>query len=439
MTPAARASNPSPGIIRAARQAGRNETLQTVAATGREGVFSRLLAPFASKVTYAVPQGRFAKPILMDGALLEIRLVGTEEVLRLVPELGIYGVLPGEGQTVAERLHPYADQQIAGLREIIDGIFLQHIDLQMAADTLDGISSDGKPGGREIQKQIGRETGLQVQWNLRPEPAVSEWLRALQRSLPTKETLTFNAASKTGQFNLTFSLRVEDLAVSRLHRLQQRVETGCSVTEESEKLFSQIKDIMEPAFSGLGGGLRIWERPTFWDLMEAGFNGTVARRIQEEFGYNVRFRDFGHRMTASDVETLRVFEEKNPLLQEFESARAVYEDVLVKHQNAVIAAIGNAQSDAVKRAEASLDSARMRMNEAKVRAEEGARGPVSRLASPNDGLARQALLLLHSRLGLGADLLTLINAPGGDSAEPEKPEHPPQIDDHDKTPGDQPG
>ncbi len=388
-----------PTIIRPARQAGRNEVL-CQAALAEGGPLARVRALWSRPASYAVPQGRLGTPLLMDGALMEVRLVGTQEILRLVPELRVYGVEPGRHQAVVDCLHPHADRQLEALREIIHGIFLQYMDLQMKPEALERIITYESPGAEPIRQQIAAETGLTVRWHLRPEPVIEDWLRGLQRALPQVKTLTFNPASRTAQFNLTFSLRVEDVVLGRLYRLAQRVSEGCTIEQESQKLFARITDMLEPAFRGLGNGTRLWEHNAFWSLLQAGFNEAVSQRVEQEFGYRVEFNDFRREPTAADLEMLSAVESKKHLLVEYNSAHANYERALARRDEALDQSQDNDESETVKMSEASLDRARQRLQKAQQEMEKGAGRPSTPLATPDDSQMQQALLQFQSRLGV---------------------------------------
>ena len=200
-------------------------------------------------------------------------------------------------------------------------------------------------------------------------------------------TAVFNAESRTGQFRLSYSVKVLDVKPSRWHLAQTRMkETGgdlISVETEIKNVHGLIHQSLDHAFGVFGGREKMWEYPRFWAGIDHVLRTLVAPRIEREFGYEVVFADFKRERTPAELEAIALLEGSDRLAREFNAAEAEYIAISAKLSQHRLAYVEKEDKpDLVRPAlERQVSEARERRNEAQKAMETTSYGNASDLST----------------------------------------------------------
>lgn len=346
-----------------------------------------LLPPIFSRKPFVVPYGRFATPIDMDGKPLRARIAATHEDVILYPEIRLEAVDEGGGgEKLAGALYHSYDRQLPELRERIDGIFRTHVGMQPEVAELERIwSARASDDARDIARRIRAELGLQVDWTLEPEPSVRNWLHGLMRATPSSKTLTFNGELPSTEFSLAFSMTVERIDLAMLHKALRRAQSGLSVAQEIERLFQRVHEITNPAFRSVWTGINIWNGELVRELAIDGFGTVVARRLQSEFGYKVRFSDFTPHPNSAMIAAFKETSDPAILLGNLQASRDLVSALQGRRAQALLANDGVFESKEVTDLDRSLTRAKAEMAEAEKEYLRGNQRQTERLAEISEG------------------------------------------------------
>jgi subtilisin-like proprotein convertase family protein len=313
------------------------------------------------KIPYYVAKGTLEKSINLQADIngnpdqsnrnrLEIHLTENDHPIYLRPQITILGVsgndLPRNQNKILNWLLPHYEDQRTAIRERIYNLIHRALGVPANTDTLDLILSgrsmdspvfetlakDASLGssrsGRTIQDAVAEELGLLVSWKLALEQNLTDWIAKLKAQLPAKHTAIFNAESRTGQFRLTYSVKVVEVKPSRWHLAQARMrESGkdlISVESEISNVHGLVHQTLDQAFGVFGGQEKMWEHPRFWAGIVHVLKTLVAPRIEREFGYKVEFADFKRERTQAELEAINLLEDPQRLAHEFTEAEDEY-------------------------------------------------------------------------------------------------------------------
>lgn len=280
------------------------------------------LPPIFERKPFVVPYGRLAMPIDMDGKPIHAHIAETHEEVTLYPKLRIEAVeKEGGGEKLAAAVCHAYERQLPELRERIDGIFRAHVGLQPDVARLERIWSSRAKDADDIEGEIRSKLGLLVSWTLEPEPTIAKWAHSLMRATPVSKTLIFNPELPSTTFSLAFSLIFERIDLSLLHKAKRRAGAGLNVTQEIERLFQRVHEITNPAFRSVLTGINIWNSELIRELAIDGFGTVVARRLQNENGYKVRFSDFAPEPNQETIKALKETSDPAITLARLQSAR----------------------------------------------------------------------------------------------------------------------
>jgi len=346
-----------------------------------------LLPPIFARKPYIVPYGKFAAPIDMDGKPLRARIAATREDVVLYPELRLEGVAEGGGgDKLASALVNAYDRQLPELRDRIDGIFRSHVGMRPEVEELERIwSPKASEDARDIARRIRADLGLDVDWTLEPEPAISHWVHSLMKSTPASDTLTFNAELPSTEFSLTFSITIERVDLSVLHMAQRRATAGLTLQQEIERLFKRVHEITNPAFRSVWTGINSWNAGIVRELAIDGFGTVVARRLQNEFGYKVRFSDFTPQPNAAMITAFRETSDPAILQAGLRAARNLVDALQNRRAQALLANDGVFDAKEVTDLNQSLTQAKSELIEAEREYLRGNQRQTERLAEISEG------------------------------------------------------
>lgn len=359
----------------------------------------------AGGVKYVVPSGRLRRSISFDGAVLTANLEETGEQTRLYPRVRALGLArdgsPKQlGRIFAAAMHGHLDRQIPRMREIVHGVFVDHLGLRTTADALDSIATHDAAGSAAIHAELRSQLGLEIAWSLDPEPRVSAWVRKLQALIPAAVTQSFNAESETSQFNLTYSAQIIRVRPSRLHVVQRRCQEGLAPAAEVQEVLNRVFAILNPAFGVFGDGSRIWQYRNFWRMVEAAFEQVVAPTIADEFGYEVSFQDFRRERTPSEKVVLSLLEDRERLTREYKEAESFLLATQRKEREVIVENDYRLDEEEVVQVRDAVVWAREAMEDAKAKMEASSRGRASSLGPEDSENARRLLKAFHDRLQL---------------------------------------
>ena len=267
---------------------------------------NKWLPAVMTRESFVIPTGEFAKPIDMDGNPIRTRVPLTDEPIEIHPELTLHGVA-GEagGRRLAAALYHHTENQITAIADLIDGIFRRTIGRHPDMDQLQQLCDPHTREYRELAEKIEDELGLNVEWTLQPEPRAAKLLNQLRIHTPVQETLSFNEELPAEEFKLTFTLTVVGADLRQIHQIIRRAEGNRSVRDEIATIFKRVKEITVPAFRSALMGVTQWNQDIIRELAVDGIANTVARKIQQDYGYVVKFTDFSPELNRVLADALK--------------------------------------------------------------------------------------------------------------------------------------
>lgn len=400
------------------------EQVVVLDSTNRLVQLLKLVLPVGG-VRYVVPCGDLRSAEWLDGSLLEVRIAETSELITVYPKLSIIGLTKSldkvdAGKILAAILHNELETQLSCIRRRVHDIFHDYVGLRCPEAKLSAISysENDTPEARELKRRIFEQTGLNIAWTLDLEPEIMTWVHKLQAQLTKPVTKSFNAESRTAQFNLTFTSRIVAVDPAKHHIVQRRARSGESPALEMSNVLNYVHAILNPAFGIFGEeGLRIWQRTNFWSLLTQGFESYVAPRVAKEFGYQMEFSDFKRERTAAELETLELLENKDRLQKDFLEAEKFRDEVKAKYREVLRENNFNAEHRHVVGMLPAIKIADDEVERTQAKLESASRGAASQLSREDDGRAKLALKRFHDQLGLDCPDLLKLDSEGASQAE----------------------
>ena len=344
-----------------------------------------LLPPIFARKPFVVPYGKLSVPIDFDGIAIRARIPETHEDVTLYPELRLEAVeKEGGGEKLVAALYHAYESQLPELRKRIDGIFRTHVGLQPEVARLERVWSSRAKDADEIEGEIRTKLGVLVSWTLEPEPAISKWMHSLMRITPVSRTLTFNNELPSTTFSLSFSITVERVDLTMLHKTKRRAESGLSISEEIDRLFQRVHEITNPAFRSVWTGINMWNGELVRELAIDGFGTVVAKRLLSEFGYKIKFADFTPEPNAAMIAAFEKTSDPAILLTGLESARGLVATLQTRRTQTLLANDGDFKAKEVKDLDRSITKAKDELAGAEREYLRGNQRQTERLVEIND-------------------------------------------------------
>ena len=382
----------------------------------------KAIIPILGVVRFVTPKEWFSEPLDFDGLILDVRIDETGETIQLFPNFRIRKLVQGGAERLVIAVHHHYERQLDEIRKRLDSIWRAELGMSCPVERLDLlVTHNASPSAVKLQERIADELGVLVEWIIEPEPQVVQWVQSLQNELAALKTLQFNEESSTAQFNLTFSAKIERAIPSGFHLLQRRVAAQTSPTEELGRLFDRIHAILDPAFGVLGNGDQVWKTDGFWQILPEGFAQVVARKVAQEFGYQVSFGDFRRERSPAEKAALKRIENSERLVMEYDQADTFYLETKERAREVLVQNDYDDEAPDVVRLNKAVENARKAAEEAQSAMEEKSQGKGSQISSEDSERFRDTLLSFHNRLGLGSDSdsLKLIGDSGNTEAQPD--------------------
>ena len=362
----------------------------------------QILPPIFSRQAFVVPHGSLAVPLDLDGLPLRARIKETGDQVQIYPEFRITGVDGDEGgKQLARAVFHRFDEQLVVIRERLDGIFRSRLGQQPDATELEAIASSSNHASEPIVRTIRMDLGLKVEWTLQPEPQAATWLQKLAISTPISRTLTFNKELPTTEFKLTFTVTVERADLAHVHRVQRRALQNLTPDQEIQRLEARVYEITNPAFRAIWTGINVWNGDIIRELAKEGFGSVVARRVSNEFGYQVRFSDFTPEPNAAVLQALKQVSPQAMLSEIHQGQQKLYLELQKTRQETLLANEGNFES--VKDLDERIARAKQEMEIARTEHLQGPQQQIQMLEGVKGGVGedlrrkfRDALLLEDS-------------------------------------------
>lgn len=304
---------------------------------------------------FHVPKGPFERVVQLEDGEVEVIVQSTDERVKLFPRIHVLGVAELEGDRGQEVLLtwilPYYDEQLEAVRRQVHDVFRKVLGIDCEVETLNSIVTSesarnlqfaalaGRNGKRTIRQYIADELGLDVEWKMQLGEHVRGWHDRLKAELSSSYTAVFNSESRTAQFRLKYSVKVEGVLASSWHIAQRRSrgDTGTvNAAAELASIHATIHQVLDPAFGVFGGREKVWEHPKFWEAIRFAFAELVVPRIAKEYGYVVSFTDFKRERTEAELDVLKTLETQDWLQQDFDHWKSILQELLKKQKDAIL-------------------------------------------------------------------------------------------------------
>lgn len=363
---------------------------------------SAFIPPVFATKPVVVPRGAFAAPIDMHGKILEAKNRETGGEVRVYPEFRLLGVEEGDGGLrLAEALFHHHEEQLPEIMRRLDGIFRAQLGMRSTVEDFERLATANSAESESLRRQITSELGLLVDWTLSPEPKAAQWIQKLITSTPKSKTLSYNAELPSTEFKLTFTVTVQRANLQYAEKVRQRAEKGVSPEQELENITQRVYDITNPAFRAIWTGINVWNADIVRELAIDGFASVVAKRLAEEFGYEVKFSEFTPEPNEAMVKALRELAPQEALLEDYANARKVVKELKAARTEALISSDGD--YDEVAKLDESIKRAEAEVKEAEKARLSGDQEQVKMLESSSDAASegmrekfKEALLLEDS-------------------------------------------
>ncbi|WP_038164524.1 hypothetical protein [Verrucomicrobium sp. BvORR106] len=260
-----------------------------------------------AKEPFVVPVGRLAVPVDMDGTPLTISNRETGEVSTVYPRIRIVEV---DGETGAERLiaalYKRLDDQLPAIRERLDGIFRRYFTQGATFESIEKVATQHQAPS-ELLDRISHDLGLKIEWSMNPEPTTSNWIRTLVGAThpPVSDSLVFNEEFEETALTLTFSVSIEKVHLPNIVVAERRARQNSDAGTEVKRIFERVREMTKSAFRAVVTGVDVWNRELIRELAHDGFASVVSSKIAREFGYVVKFGDFGVELNQALVKSIK--------------------------------------------------------------------------------------------------------------------------------------